>query len=84
MKLEEEERRLFIALGLISGGVIPSLVINRMKKKEDITMESQSNSSSACVNDSAMREGIVVISVNDKKWIQKRFIVVQFILIILT
>ena len=80
MKLEGEERRLFIASGLISGRLIPSPVMNQMKKKEDITMESQSSSSSACVNDSAMSEGIIVISVSDKKWIQKRFVVHSYYL----
>ena len=79
MKLEEEIR-LFIA----SGRLIPSPVINQIKKKEDMTMESQSNSSSACVNDLVMGEGIAMISVSDKKLIQKRFIFVPFILIILT
>ena len=65
MKLEEE-RRLFIASGLIYDRLIPSPVMNQIKKNEDITMESQSSSSSACVNDSAMSEGITVITVSDK------------------
>ena len=84
MKLEEEERRLFIASGLISGRLIPSPVMNQMKKKEDMTMESQSSSSAACVNDSAMSEVITMISVSDKQLLQQIFVVVPLILIILT
>ena len=83
MKLEEE-RRLFITPGLISGRLIPCPIMNQMKKKEDMTMESQSSSSTACVNDSAMSEVITMISVSDKQLIQKRFVVVPLILIILT